>query len=506
MNEGKNVKLNFIVAIFSQILTMCFAFVVPKMLIYYYGPKIHGLTSTISGLLTYLTLVESGFGSSSIQSLYKPLHDNNKKEINACINAVERYYIRIGIVFSVLVILLAIIYPIFVSDGLSYYMCFLLFLVSGITQTIEYFFCSKYRILLQADKKLYVINLINAIGILLQGILRIIFILLKFDIYFVQLVPAIIYAIRMILINRYTKSHYKYLDKSIPPNYNVGNNRWNVLMHQICNMVVNNTDSIILSNVFGYSVVSIYSVYHMIIANISGFLTQSLSNAITANFGHLLSSRNSEISRKIYDDYERIFYYILSIIWGVCSIALYPFIELYVGIMDGINYADYILTFCFMINAILSTIRIPQMTMATAAGHFRETQYHALIEAVLNICISIILVFKLGIYGVLIGTSCSYFFRDIMFVWYSNKKILNRPICLTIINMVRMFCLFVITVLIGMVLMQFISVNSWIGLISISFLNVVISGISTYIYINVFDKRTMEILKKMFAGGLRIKR
>lgn len=506
MNKGKNVKINFAVAIFSQILIVCFALIVPKMMIHYYGPKIHGLTSTISTLLAYLTLVESGLAVSSIQNLYKPLYDNNKHEINACINAVEKYYMHIGIIFSVLVALLAIIYPIFASDGLPYYMVLILFLVSGIAQTIEYFYCSKYRVLLQADKKLYVINSINAVGIFVQGILRIAFILLKFDIYFVQLVPAIAYAMRMLFISGYTKKYYEYLDRTIPPDYNVGNKRWNALMHQICNLVVNNTDSIILANILGYSVVSIYSVYQMVIGNISGFLTQALSNAITANFGQLLSSDNLDTCRLLYEDYERIFYYIISIIWGTCSISLYSFIQLYIGTIDGINYADYLLVICFMINAVLNTVRLPQMTMVTAAGHIKETQLQALIEAILNISISIVLVFKLGIYGTLIGTSCSYLFRDITLVWYSNKRILNRPVNLTIRNMIRMLFLFVITILTGAVLTQLISTNSWGGLVAVSFLTVMISGICTCVYIVVLDKRTMNTLKSMFIDGLYMKK
>lgn len=43
----------------------------------------------------------------------------------------------------------------------------------------------------------------------------------------------------------------------------------------------------------------------MVVSNINGFLTQSLSNAITANFGHLFVDNNIEKSVNAYDQYEK---------------------------------------------------------------------------------------------------------------------------------------------------------------------------------------------------------
>ena len=157
------------------------------------------------------------------------------------------------------------------ADGLDYWLVFTLVLISGLANTIEYFFTSKYRVLLQADKKLYVINLVNSVGILLQGILRIVFIYLKMSIFVVQLVPAIVYAVRLISISVYVNRAYSYLDRTVSPNFQVGKKRWSALIHQISNLVVNNTDNIVLSSTVGYTAVSIYGVYQMIISNISGF-------------------------------------------------------------------------------------------------------------------------------------------------------------------------------------------------------------------------------------------
>lgn len=494
MTKGRNLKINFIVALFSQLMSVIFAFIVPKMMIRYYGPQMHGVISTITNLITYLMLVEAGLATASVQGLYKPLKEQDYRSINAGLNAISRFYIKIGSIFSVLVIGLAVVYPLFAADGMSYHLIFILILISGIAQTIEFFMCRKYRILLQADKRLYVVNFVNALGTILQGVLRILFMYMKFDIYIVQLVPAIVYVFRLIILVVYIRGHYTFLDKNVPPNYNISKKRWNALVHQVTNLVVNNTDSIVLSKAVGYSFVSIYSIYQMVVSNINGFLTQALSNAITANFGHLFVEKDLEKSVKAYDYYEKIYYYIISIIFSGCAVALYPFINLYIGEVNGLKYADYKLVILFVINAILCNLRIPQLTIVTAVGHFKETQWHAIAEAICNVLVSVILVKKLGIYGVLIGTTCSYLIRDIMFIVYVNKNIFYRNLTSTVKNLTKMVTLFTMTVCCGSIISKVIGPDTWIKWGVVSATTFLIGVIFVSIYLLIFDRETFLLI------------
>ena len=359
MNEISNLKKNFIVSIFMQIITISFSFIVPRLMISYYGAQLHGLTSVITGLISYLTLVEAGFGAASLQSLYKPLQEKNEKIINGCLNEIAIFYKKIGTIFSILIILISVIYPFMAADNLSYFFVLSLIIVSGLAQTIEYFFCSKYRILLQADKKMYILNSINSIGTLLQGVLRIGMIILKFDIILVQLIPAIVYICRLLLIKIYVKKEYGFLDETIEPIKSVGNKKWNVLVHQIANLVVNNTDSLVLSTFIGYTSVSIYSIYSMIINNINGFINQSLSNAITANFGHLVNEENPKKIIIIFTYYEKAINYVVIIIFSLVMVLIVPFVKLYTESVTNIEYTNFVLAFLFVLNAILTNIRIP---------------------------------------------------------------------------------------------------------------------------------------------------
>lgn len=497
MRKSNNIKKNLIFASISQVLTLAFAFVVPQLLINYYGPQIHGLTATIASLISYLTLVESGIGAASVQSLYAPLKERNYERVNADLNAIVIFYRRIGCIFFALVFVIAVLYPLVAADGLDYWLVFTLVLISGLANTVEYFFTSKYRVLLQADKKLYVVNLVNSIGILLQGTLRVVFIYLKMSIFVVQLVPAIVYTVRLIIISVYVNRTYLYLDRNVSPNFQVGKKRWNVLIHQISNLVVNNTDNIVLSSTIGYTAVSIYGIYQMVIANISGFLLQALSNAVTANFGHLLHKGDNDEICDIYDKYERVYYYLIGIVFGICSFAICPFVKLYVGNVNGVEYADSILGILFVSVAVLSNVRIPQLTIVTAAGHYKETQNHAIVEALINIVVSIILVNVYGIYGVLIGTIVSFLYRDVMFVWYTNRCILKRSIKKTAKNIGILFCIITYVAAIGEICQCVCDIHSWMSWIIVCAVTGVVAGGTISVLVYYLDKSIYEFVYSM---------
>ena len=60
------------------------------------------------------------------------------------------------------------------------------------------------------------------------------------------------------------------------------------------------------------------------------------------------------------------------------------------------------------------------------AGHFKQMQWRAVLEAVINLTASIALVLKFGIYGVIMGTIVAFLWRTNDIILYANKYLLNR--------------------------------------------------------------------------------
>ena len=89
------------------------------------------------------------------------------------------------------------------------------------------------------------------------------------------------------------------------------------------------------------------------------------------------------------------------------------------------NYINFGFVLLFSTIVIFQGIRIPTVTVVAAAGHYKETQYRALAEAVINIIVSISLIPLFKIYGILIGTICAYLYRNADLLIYVNKYIIK---------------------------------------------------------------------------------
>ena len=60
--------------------------------------------------------------------------------------------------------------------------------------------------------------------------------------------------------------------------------------------------------------------------------------------------------------------------------------------------------------------------LVLAGGKFKETNFGAVAEAVINLGMSLLLITKFGLIGVAVGTLAAIAFRLIYLVWYLHKQ------------------------------------------------------------------------------------
>lgn len=100
--------------------------------------------------------------------------------------------------------------------------------------------------------------------------------------------------------------------------------------------------------------------------------------------------------------------------------------QLYTSGVSDISYIDKYLPYLFIAVQLLSNGRNSSSYVINYAGHFQQTQGRSIFESIINIVISLVCVFKFGIYGVLFGTIAALLYRTNDMIIYANKKILNR--------------------------------------------------------------------------------
>ena len=203
--------------------------------------------------------------------------------------------------------------------------------------------------------------------------------------------------------------------------------KWNGFAQHIAAVVLANTDVMLLTMLSALENVSIYSVYFMVVNGVKGLMV-SMTNGVQALFGNMYAKEEKEKLNRTFDAVEWIMHTGVTFVFGLTAMLIVPFVSVYT---KGINDANYIVPlFGFLITMAEAAHcwRLPYVSMVYAAGHFKQTQYAAIVEVVINIVISIALVARFGLVGVAVGTFAAVFYRNCYFVVYLSKNILNREI------------------------------------------------------------------------------
>ncbi|QXJ38650.1 hypothetical protein BV455_01994 [Parageobacillus caldoxylosilyticus] len=457
----KKALYTFISSIILQITTIMLNIITYKFFLEYYGSAINGLNAAIMQALTYMNLVEAGVGMASIQALYGPLAKKDYQQINGIMSATKKFYIQSGVIFCALLVSLSIIFPFIIKGQVPAIITSLLVLILGGGSIVEFFMHGKYRVLLTADQKGYVLDYTLTAATVISALLRIFLMIHGFNVLVVQFVSTLIYIMRVAFLRIYVKKNYPKLNFYTKPNTKAIEKRWAALFHQIAGLIVFNTDILVITIFCGLMSTSVYSTYNLIYGTLISFIWL-LARSTTSGFGELIVTNDNKTLNSAFSSYEYLFYIIVTWIYSVTFIMIIPFIMLYTSNVHDINYIDMKLAVLFTMVGVANCIRVPTNTLIISAGHFAETKYRALAEAAINLSTSLLLVHFLGIYGVLVGTVISFIYRTIDTIIYSNRKILKRSIRISLVRIIRNIILGIMVVIISSKFIH-ISTDDWFG-------------------------------------------
>lgn len=441
-----------------------YALLLPKLFIVAYGSAVNGLVSSIGQLITYMALVEAGVGAAATVELYRPLAFGETARVSEIVSAARNLYNRLGLAYLGIGLLLGAFYPFVVRREIGNpYFVRMMILVLSINGIVDFFFVGKYRILLVADQKAYVLYLSQAIGTVVVLVSSCILIEVGASAVLVKSVAGLVYLARGIYISYYVKSHYpginfhaKHSGENIPL-------RHSVLFHQVVAVLCNNTDMILLTLFLKEKAllsVSIYATYNLVLAGLTGWFN-SVSQILRPSFGNIMVGGDEDKLRKNFDYYELLYYVLMFSVYTCMGILLFSFIELYSAKFDfGAVYLSKELVVLFTLSGVVQSVRIPSLTITLAAGHFKQTQVAAVIEVVLNLGVSLALVRLLGIAGVLIGTIVAYTYRSSFEIIYNHRNFVQHSYVTTIQRIIRnLLCFGVIALVLENVISPLI--HSW---------------------------------------------
>lgn len=454
MSRTKKFFYNSIATAFYQIIVMIAGFITPRFMLKYYGSEINGLVSSINQFIVYFSLVEAGLSGAAIYALYKPLAEKKYKEINSIVVAARKFYTQSGYIFLSLTIGLATIYPLLVkTDAVTPLNVGLLVLILGVNGALEFFTLAKYRVLLTADQRTYVVSLASTVHIIVNTLIVIILASRKVDIVFLRFVALLSIFLRSFILMIYVKIKYKYIDYKEKPNFQALNKRWDALYLQILGAIQTGAPVVILTCVAkNLKIVSIYTIFNMIIAGLNGILS-IFTSGLPASFGDVIARGEQKILQRAYREFELFYYMLITIIYSTAFITIMPFVRIYTRGVEDISYDLPFIGFLFVLNGLLFNIKTPQGMLVISAGLFKETKIQTTIQGVIVVAIGGVLSPFIGITGVLVGSILSNLYRDIDLMFFIPKNITKLPVRKTAARIIRVF------ISIGIIWVTFLFIN-----------------------------------------------
>ena len=479
-----------------QVVNMMVGLFLPRLYLAVYGSEVNGVISTVNSFISYFSYLEAGIGLTLIHALFKPLAQNNFEQTNGILSYSKKQYGRISGIYFCLVVLLSALFPVFSSsEALSKVEFIALVFVIGLYGSLDFFTMSKYRVLLTADRKEYVISNASIVAQLLR--FGFVWLLLQFNIsvVFVKIAPILTLIIRSLILRIYIKRNYPNINYSVTPttDLSVTSNRWDALLLQISINTSVSLPTIIISQVLGFKEANIYAVYSLV-ASAMISIVSALSSGIAPKMGLSLSQgKDIDSAYKIYDFIVSI---VIAVVFSTMAVMLIPFINLYTSVVDDVNYIYPLYGVLISVWAALYSYRIPLTAIINAAGIYRENRINNIVNIIIQVGAGIVGALIFGISGVLVVMIIASIQRNIGFSFINSKKVLHKGVKSTLLYQLLIALVVVISGLISDLHLSNtdFSVMKWILMsIMVFIIEIIINGI----IFAIVDFQAIKLLAKV---------
>lgn len=417
-----NNKKNIISAIILQIITMISGLILPRLILSTFNSEVNGLVASITQFLSFISLVEGGLGAVVLAELYKPINQNDEKKIYSILLECQNYFGKISLIYIIYTLVLAVIYPFICNSTLSFEYISTLTIILSFSTLIQYMFSITYKLYLQANQKVYIVNYCSVVISVVNLLLVYLVILFIPSIHIVKLVTGILFLIQPIIFNRFVEKKYHVKFKIKKCNKSVLKDRWSGFAQHISYFINMNTDITVITLLIGLKEVSVYSVYMLALAALRNFISL-ISNTYQSALGKYNASGDIKLLRNKFIKLQKINWIISLVFYSTCYLLISSFVSLYTKGVNDTNYFQPVFSAFIILATLLYSICEPQRFLVLAVGQFKDIKLIYIFEACINIVVSVILAFQLGLVGVAIGTLAGISVRFICFVIYLRNNI-----------------------------------------------------------------------------------
>lgn len=425
-NESRTIKSfkNAYFNLFNQIFAVVIQFLIRTVFIKTLSDEYLGVNGLFSNILSVLSLAELGLGTALITNMYGPIARDEKKEIVKYFKAYKKVYSYIGIIIGVGGIILPPFLNYLLADAENIPQLKLLFLLY-LSDTVATYFFAQYRALFSADQKDFINANNRTILLIIQSIVQVLVLFAFHSFILYMLIKIICNLLSGYVLSLKAKKQYPYIlysqetdsldedEKNQLIKDSIG-----VLSTRIELTVLNSTDTIILSSVLGSVISGRYSNYSLIVCTVRTMIGMIFSS-MQASIGNYCAQKEVIESKELYFKINYVYY----CLYGAATICLIGLLTPTLITWLGHKFElELIISVIISLNFYFSNSRQSNLQFITIYHLLPKINVKNICEAVINLGVSLVLVNKIGLIGIFIGTAVSLIITSVWFEPYILYK------------------------------------------------------------------------------------
>jgi len=405
---GKNIIFGYL----SNLVILLVNFIQRTVFIYVLGRTLSGVNGVYTDVLSVLSLTELGIGTALNYSLYKPVAERDIEKIKSYMRFYKKAYLTIAGVIAVLGIAISPFLKyilknpgnLTVRELTLYYYLFLF------NTVISYFVTYKYS-LVNAEQKNYIQTNITTLTKMATATVQIAVLLLFRNFLFYLLAQSVVELLQKIFVTAYLNRLYPYLrDPDVKKltaqeTQVVATKTKALICHKIGDVARLQTDKIIISSFVNVDTAAVVDNYVYIITYVGNFVN-IIFDSVISGFGNVVATESKERQYLLFKVYR----FFACWLFGFGAVGFFHLLTPFIGgvwLHDSSWTLPQITVALLVIDFYLKGGRTVLLNFKIASGLFEQDRFLPLIQGAVNLVVSIVLVQKIGVTGVYVGTLIS---------------------------------------------------------------------------------------------------
>ncbi len=408
-SRQKNAMLASVFAIIEQIFSVASVFIYRTIFLSYLSKEYLGIEGLFTNILQLFSLAELGIGMTILYRMYKPFAEKDVDAISAHVHFYKNVYHGIALLTTVIG---ACLYPFIdsivnasdVPSDVNLKLVYVLFVLQSVA---SYLFVYKQSII-QANQRAYLVSGFTTSLTVINVVIKVVVLMLtrKYELVLMASIVSTIlinWIFSLWITHEYKEIFQNKTQLSKEQKKDIIKDTTGLMCHKVGFIVLTSTDNIILTKMVSLAAVGIYTNYATITAAVQMLLTKML-NSFTPTIGNFMVNYEKDAVEDLYKKLLFVNFWFTSF----CTVCLYvllnPFIEIWLDdtfLLSGFT----VMVLCAQFY--IKSSQTMNEAFINAAGLFTRDRIRPLIEATLNLVISIVLAKQIGIAGVFIGTCVS---------------------------------------------------------------------------------------------------